>query len=125
MEKIIFSQESYKIVGACFDVYKNLGCGFLEAVYQECLEIEFTKRKIPFESQREIQLNYKGVILKQTFRADFICFGKIILEIKAVSNLSSEHEAQILNYLNATGLNLGLLINFGHYPKIEYKRFLL
>ena len=102
-----------------------MGCGFLENVYQECLEIEFEEQGIPFESYKEVKLTYRNKQLKQPYKPDFVCYDKIIIEIKAVSNLVDEHEAQILNYLNATGFKLGILVNFGHYPKLEHKRFVL
>jgi len=121
-EKIVFKEESYKIVGACFEVYKDKGPGFLEAVYQECLEIEFGLQHIPFVAQGELGLSYKGRRLRQTYQPDFVCFGKIILEIKAVSALADEHRAQVHNYLKATGHRLGLLVNFSHYPQLEYER---
>ena len=119
---IVYKEESYKIIGACFEVYKQQGFGFTEPVYQECLAIEFELQNIPFISQPEIQLEYKGRTLKQFFKPDFICFDKIIVEIKAVANLIDEHKSQTLNYLNATKFELALLVNFGSYPKIEYKR---
>lgn len=122
MSKIIYEKESYEIIGCCFEVYKDKGCGFTESVYQECLEIEFEHQGIPFVSQPKIQLSYRNKLLNQYFRPDFICFGKIILEIKAVSNLIDEHRSQVLNYLNATNFDLALLANFGHYPKIERER---
>jgi len=117
-----FKEECYAIQGAVFEVYRTLGCGFLEAVYQESLELEMRLRRIPFVPQPELHLNYKEYTLKQIYRPDFICYGQIIVELKAVSNLVSEHEAQLLNYLKATNLRLGLLVNFGHYPKVEIKR---
>ncbi len=117
-----YKEECYAIQGAVFEVYKTLGCGFLEAVYQESLELEMKTRQIPFVAQQELHLNYKGAQLKQTYKPDFICYGAIIVELKAVSVLASEHEAQLLNYLKATNLQLGLLVNFGHYPKAEIKR---
>ena len=120
--EIAYKEESYQIVGACFEVYKEMGCGFLEAVYQECLEIEFLAQGILFKPQTELFLNYKGRPLKQRYIPDFICFDKIILEIKAVSELADLHRAQIQNYLKATGYKLGLLVNFGHYPKLEHER---
>ena len=125
MSQVIYREESYRIVGACFNVYRTMGCGFLEAVYQECLEIEFEYQGIPFASQKELKLNYRDRELKQTYKPDFVCFDKIIVEIKATSELLKEHEAQVINYLNATELKLGLLVNFGHYPKMEYKRLVL
>jgi len=122
MNEIIHAEECYKIVGACFEVYKEKGCGFLEAVFQECLELEFELQAIPFIAQRELPLAYKGRSLKQTYKADFVCHEKVIVEIKAVSALADEHRAQMINYLNATGLRLGLLVNFGHFPKLEWER---
>ena len=119
---IIYQKESYAIIGACFEVYKEKGCGFLEPVYQECLEIELEIQGISFKSQSNLNLEYKGRILKHRYVPDFMCFDKIILEIKAVFGLTDEHRAQIHNYLKATGFKLGLLVNFGHYPKIEYER---
>ena len=121
---LIYKDESYGIVGACFTVYKDKGCGFLEPVYHECLEIEFEFQPIPFLSKLPQTLQYRGRTLIQTFTPDFLCYGKIILEIKAVSALTDEHRAQLLNYLSATGCKLGLLVNFGHYPKLEYERLL-
>lgn len=120
--KLLFPEESYAIIGACFDVYNDKGCGFLESVFQECLEIEFEYKGIPFLSQKELKLSYRGRLLKQTFKADFVCFEKILIEIKAVSQIVDEHRAQVLNYLNASGFELGILVNFGHYPKLEYER---
>jgi GxxExxY protein len=122
MNEIIHADECYKIIGACFEVYKDKGCGFLEAVFQECLELELGLQAIPFVAQRELPLTYKGRPLKQTYKADFVCHEKIIVEIKAVSALADEHRAQVINYLNATGLRLGLLVNFGHFPKLEWER---
>ena len=120
--ELLFKEECFAIQGAIFDVYKEMGCGFLEAVYQECLEKELAKRDICFQAQVELQLNYKGQLLKQTYKPDFICYDKIIVEIKAVKELASEHQAQLLNYLKATGLELGLLVNFGSYPNVEIIR---
>lgn len=105
-------------------IYKEKGCGFLEPVYHECLEIEFALQAIPFLSKPPLTLQYRGHTLVQTFSPDFLCYDKIILEIKAVSALADEHRAQVLNYLSATGCKLGLLVNFGHYPRIEYERLL-
>jgi GxxExxY protein len=121
-EKIVFKDESYKIMGACFEVYKEKGPGFVEPVYQECLEIELGLQGIPFVAQGELELTYKGRQLRQTYRPDFVCFGKIIVEIKAVSALADEHRAQVHNYLKATGYRLGLLVNFSHHPQLEYER---
>ena len=119
---IIYPEESYVIQGAIFAVYQGMGAGFLEAVYQECLERELSARGIPFKSQTEIQILYNGVPLRQTYRADLVCYDKIILELKAVRNLLPEHSAQLQNYLRATGMKLGLLVNFGHFPKAEIVR---
>lgn len=124
-EKILFKDESYQIQGAIFEVYREMGCGFLEAVYQECLEKELQRRGIPFVAQPELALSYKGVPLKQIYKPDFICFGKIILELKAVKEIAPEHKAQVFNYLKATGMKLGLLANFGHYPKAQIERIIL
>lgn len=123
MAEIIYKEESYKIIGACFEVYKQKGCGFTEPVYQECLKIEFDLQSIPFIFEPIIQLEYKGKILDQYFKPDFVCYNKIIVELKSVSNLIDEHRAQAINYLNATKFDLGLLVNFGHFPKLEYERF--
>jgi len=120
----IYKEESYAIVGACFAVYKDKGCAFLEPVYHECLEIELELQRIPFQSKAPQTLQYRRRTLVQTFTPDFICYDKIILEIKAVSALADEHRAQLLNYLSATGRKLGLLVNFGHYPGMEYERLL-
>jgi len=125
LSDLIYPDESYKIMGACFNVYKDKGSGFLEPVYQECLDIEFDFLKIPFKAQSELSLFYRNRKLNKVYRPDFICFEKIIVEIKAVSKLTDEHYAQLLNYLNATGFKLGILINFGHYPKLESKRIVL
>ena len=105
--EILFKEESYSIIGACFNVYKDKGCGFLEPVYHECCEIEFAFQKIPFLSQTELELTYRGQILRQRYKPDFICFQKIIVELKAVSALADEHRAQLLNYLHATRMKLG------------------
>ena len=116
MSDVILKEESYKIIGACFEVYKDKGCGFLEPVYLECLEIEFRLQVIPFEPQKRVVLSYKGHVLKSTYEPDFLCYETVILEIKSVSGLADEHRAQVMNYLSASGSPLGLLVNFGHYP---------
>jgi GxxExxY protein len=125
MTELIYKEESYKIIGACFEVYKEMGCGFLEPVYQECLEKELTLQGIPFDAQKIVELNYKGQKLDKIYKPDFFCFEKIIIEIKAVSKLNNEFRDQIINYLNATNMRLGLLINFGYFPKIEHERYVL
>jgi GxxExxY protein len=123
-EKYIFQEESYKIIGACLEVHKELGCGFLEAVYQEALEIEFKKRGIPYEREKELPINYKGVELKKKFYADFFCYDEIIVETKACGELIEEHISQVLNYLNTNNYKLGLLFNFGE-KSLKYKRVIL
>jgi GxxExxY protein len=120
--ELLYESESYQILGACFEVYREKGCGFLEPVYQECMELELDIRKIPFVAQPALALEYKGKPLRSKYEPDFICFGKIIVELKAVTELTDEHRAQVLNYLRATGLKLGLLVNLGHYPKAEVER---
>lgn len=125
MSELIYREESYRIMGACFEVYKDKGCGFLEAVFQECLEMEFGDQAIPFVAHPQLHLNYKGRPLRQIYTPDFVCYGKIVVEIKAAAGLSDEHRAQLHNYLRATGHRLGLLINFGHYPKVEAERIVL
>ena len=124
-EKILFKEESYAIQGAIFEVYREIGCGFLESVYQECLEKELSRRGIPFVAQQELQLTYKGESLQQTYRPDLICYGQIIVELKAVKDIAPEHKAQVINYLKATGMKLGLLVNFGTYPKATITRLAL
>ena len=122
MSELIYPKECYAIVGACFNVYNEKGCGFLEPVYQECLEIELAHQETPFVAQRPLKLSYRGRTLRQHYTPDFICYDKIIFEIKAVSQFIDEHRAQVLNYLHSAGMQLGLLVNFGHYPKLEYER---
>ena len=122
--ELVYKDESYRIIGACFEVYKEMGCGFLEAVYQECLGMEFAVQDIPFQSQCELGLRYKGQPLKQKYVPDFMCFDKIVVEIKALAALTDLHRAQLQNYLKATGYKLGFLVNFGHYPKLEYERII-
>jgi len=112
-------------VGACFEVYKEMGHGFLEPVYQECLALELQRQNIPFQSQTLLPLHYREQLLQQSYRADFVCYEQIIVEIKAVSALIDEHRSQLLNYLHATGLRLGLLVNFGHHPRLEYERLVV
>lgn len=116
------SQESYNITGAAMYVYNTLGPGFLEAVYQEALAIEFSKRGIPFQREKELKIYYDGHELKQTYRADFVCYDNIIVEIKAVGDLDNTHRSQVYNYLKATGCQLGLLYNFGHSATLQQER---
>ncbi len=119
---LLFEQESYQIIGACFEVYREKGCGFVEPVYQECMEIELRLRGVPYVAQQALALEYKGCPLRAKYEPDFICYEKIILELKAVSELADEHRAQVQNYLKATRLKLGLLVNLGHYPKVQIER---
>jgi len=116
------NQRTYKLIGAAMEVHRELGSGFLEAVYQEALEIELTDLNIPFKSQSVINIEYKGKTLNKTYQPDFICYGDIIVEIKALASLSGTEEAQIINYLKATGLKVGLLLNFGA-KSLEHKRY--
>lgn len=125
MSKLIHEKETYEILGACFEVYREKGCGFLEAVYQESLEIEFGLREIAAKALVPLPLEYKGRPLKKKYEADFICHDRVLVELKAVSALTDEHRAQVQNYLNATGLRVGLLVNFGHFPGVEHERFVL
>jgi GxxExxY protein len=125
MNKILFKDEVYAIQGAVFDVYREMGCGFLEPVYQECLEKEFKLRGIPFEPQKELRLSYKGEVLNLIYKPDLVCYGAIIVELKAVKEIDDIHRAQVFNYLKATGLRLGLLVNFGHYPKATVERIIM
>ena len=122
VDKILFKEESYKIIGACMEVHKTLGCGFLEPVYQEALAIEFRRQGIPFEQEKELTITFKGIELEKKYNADFVCYGKIILETKAVKELCDNHRAQIINYLKATKFKLGLLVNFGE-QSLKHERF--
>ena len=123
-EKIIYESECYQIQGAIFEVYKEMGSGFLEAVYQKCLERELNQRQIPYEAKHEINLSYKNEPLDLTYVPDFVCYGKIIVEIKVVKEIAPEHKAQLLNYLKATSMKLGLLVNFGSHPKTQIVRMI-
>jgi GxxExxY protein len=123
--ELILKDECHQVMGACFEVYKDKGYGFLEAVYQECLELELQDKAIPVVAQPELVLAYKGRPLKQTYRPDLICYGSLLVELKAVSQLADEHRAQVINYLHATGLRVGLLVNFGHHPRVEWERIVL
>jgi GxxExxY protein len=125
VDELLYADETYAIRGAIFEVYREMGCGFLEPVYQECLEKEFNRKKLPPVPQVELRLVYKGELLVQTYKPDFVCFGKIVVELKAVKAIAPEHEAQLLNYLKATEMKLGLLVNFGSYPNAEVERRIL
>ena len=125
MVEIVFKEESFRIMGACFEVYNEMGHGFLEAVYQKCLCLEFADHRIRFASQVELDLRYKQKPLSQKYIPDFICFNSIIVELKSVRELSNAHRAQVRHYLRATGYKLGLLVNFGNHPKLQYERIVL
>ena len=118
-EDIFFKDECYKIYGCIYAVNKKLGTGFLEAVYQEALEIELKRDSIPFISQQKLEILYDGIPLTNKYMADIVCYDKIIIEIKAVSKINNQHKAQLMNYLAVTGYKLGLLINFNSYPKLK------
>lgn len=120
--ELLFKDEVYNIVGAAMEVSNELGFGFLEAVYQEALAIEFRRRNIPFEEHKPIKIRYKNMVLNKEYIPDFYCYNQIIVEIKAVKQMTNMEEAQLLNYLKASGCRVGVLLNFGA-PKLEWKRF--
>lgn len=121
--KILYKEESFAIIGACMKVHRSLGAGFLEAVYEEALEIEFQIQKIPFKKQVKLDLFYDNQKLKKQYRADFVCYEVIILELKAVSQIPVAFYAQLRNYLKCSNMELGMLINFGT-PSLSYKRLI-
>jgi GxxExxY protein len=121
---LLYKEESYKIIGAAMEVHRELGKGFLESVYQEAIEIELTALQIPFRKEVPLNIKYKNINLSKYFVADFVCFEKIILELKSIPDLSIEHISQVFNYLRATGMKLGILINFGA-KSLQYKRIVL
>jgi GxxExxY protein len=123
-EGLIYKNESFEIIGACMEVHRELGCGFLEAVYQEALALEFDNRNIPYKQELPLQIKYKDQLLNKKYKADFVCFDKIIIELKALSAFAPEHMAQTLNYLKITDYSLGLLVNFGA-KSLQYKRIVL
>ncbi len=125
MTELIYKEESYAIMGACFEVYKEMGPGFVEPVYQECIEMELAARNIPFTARQPLRLEYKRTPLKQSYIPDLVCYDKIIVELKAIALLTDEHRAQVFNYLKATGYRLGLLVNFGHHPQVQHERIVL
>ncbi|MBN1462936.1 MAG: GxxExxY protein [Paludibacteraceae bacterium] len=124
MADLLCKDEVYNIVGAAMEVHKELGNGYLEGVYQEALWLEMDKANIPFEEQKELKIKYKGNFLDKKYIADFICYNSVIVEIKALNKLTTEHESQLLNYLKTTGIKVGILINFGS-KSLEYKRMVL
>jgi GxxExxY protein len=123
MSELIYKDEVFAIVGAAIEVHRILGSGFLEGVYQEAMELESRAKEIPFQSQKILQIQYKQHILKKEYIADMVCFEKIIVELKALDKLTGREESQVINYLKATGYKVGVLINFGAQPKLEWKRF--
>jgi GxxExxY protein len=125
MAELIFKDEVYAIIGAAIEVHRILGHGFLEPVYQEAMEIESRLLGLVFEPQKVLQIHYKEHLLKKEYIADLLYYGRVIAELKAMDSLTSREEGQILNYLKATGLKVGLLINFGSRGRLEWKRFVL
>jgi len=123
-KEYLLADESYRIIGAAMEVHNELGHGFLEPVYQEALAIEFLSREIPFLREYPLSIRYKHRKLAKKYVADFICFDSIIVELKAIGDLAGSHTAQVLNYLKATNLKIGLLVNFGT-PKLQYRRLIL
>jgi len=120
---LLYEENTYAIIGAAMTVHNELGHGFLEAVYQEALEKEFFSKKIPYKREQPITIYYKNEPLDKCYITDFICYDRIIIEIKALAALTNDHQAQIMNYLTAAKLKLGLLINFGK-PSLEHKRII-
>ncbi len=121
MVDVVYKDECYQIIGAAMEVHKELGSGLLEAVYQEALELEFKERGIPYEREKKLVVNYKGHQLEKYYIADFVCYGKIILELKAVEALLPVHTSQVLNYLNIADMKLGIIMNFSS-NSLSYKR---
>jgi GxxExxY protein len=124
-DDLLYREECYRLVGACMAVHQDKGNGFVEPVYQDAVEIELELSAIPFDPHRNYPIHYRGRLLKRTYTPDLLCFDKIILELKASRCLTDEHRAQVLNYLKVTGLQLGLLVNFGSYPRLEWERIVL
>ncbi len=122
MDELAFREEVYAVVGAAIEVHRELGAGFLEAVYQEALERELVQRGIAFEAQRELVIQYKGQPLGKSYICDLLCFGKVLVELKAIDRLTGREQSQIINYLKAASLPVGLLINFGAHGKLEWRR---
>ena len=123
MTELILKDESYAVIGAAMEVHRVLGPGFLEKVYQEAMQLELSALRIPFEAEKPIGIEFKGQCLTQKYYADLVCFEQIIVEMKALKQLSGKEDAQLLNYVRATGFKVGLLINFGSHGKLEHKRF--
>ncbi len=125
MSELLLKDEVYAIVGAAMAVHSELGAGFLEAVYQEAMEIELTEREIPFESQKPLIISYRGRRLTKQYCVDLVCYGSVIAEIKAQRQLLNRDEAQVINYLKATGYRVGVLLNFGDPARLDWHRFVL
>jgi GxxExxY protein len=125
MTELLYKTETFAVLGAAIEVHREFGSGFLEAVYQEAMEIELEDRKIPFEPRKGLTINYKGRLLRKAYEADMVCYAKIIVELKALDRLSGKEESQILHYLKASGMRVGLLINFGSHGRLEWKRYIL
>jgi GxxExxY protein len=123
--RIAIKEEVYQIIGAALEVYYTLGQGFLEPVYQQALEIELTRRRIPFKAQDPLNIEYKGEELDKLYKPDFLCFGQIIVELKATVGLTGRDVGQLLNYMKATTTRVGLLINFGSVGRLEWKRYVI
>jgi GxxExxY protein len=124
VEGLLFKEECYQIMGCCFEVYKEMGCGFLEAVYHECLTLAFQARGVPFQSKPKLTIQFGSQVLQQTYEPDFVCYDRIIVEIKAVKELTDIFRAKVHHYLKATSHQLGLLVNFGHHPQVEWERII-
>ncbi len=122
--ELLYKEECYNIIGACMTVHREMGNGFLESVYQEALAIELENRRIPYKREKVINVSYRGIDLKSTFKADFVCYEEVIVEVKALSLLSNDHTSQVINYLKATGLRVGLLVNFGT-SSLQHHRYVL
>ena len=122
-DSLLYRDEVYAVQGAIFDVYREMGNAWHEEVYQQCMERELKLRDIPFESKKELPIFYKGEPIEKKYIPDLFCYGRIIIELKAVGQLANEHRAQLLNYLRITRCKLGLLVNFGAYPKVSIERF--
>jgi GxxExxY protein len=125
MSELIFKEEAYEIAGAAMDVYYTMGRGFLEPVYQEALAVEFGRRRIPFEREKKLELFYKGTKLQKTYSPDFVCYGKIVVELKVIYRITNVEAAQLINYLKVMRLRLGLLVNFGSEKTLEWKRYVI
>jgi len=121
-DKFLYSDETFKLIGLCMQVHRELGCGFLEPVYQEAFEILLKREQIPYEREKLLPIYFLGERLQKEYYADFVCYGKVILEFKAVSALTAAHEAQLMNYMKAAGIEVGLLCNFAQ-TSFTYRRF--